>query len=153
MEMYNVERVVQNALDTREMLKKKEREAEEAQNKKCAETMELLNKVVRARPQSANTVPYLVGRGSPMSAWCAGGILDRSADDIRRELEECEADLKQCRARAALEARVAANLHRLEVSGHDAFCSGALKGDEEMSGYGQDIGTKTLLGGEKRVTF
>lgn len=57
----------------------------------------------------------------------------RSADDIREELAQLNADLKQCRSRATTIARMNAAINEEEVRKGVADCDGLLEADDDIT--------------------
>lgn len=121
---------------------KAKKDKEDAEKKKHDETADLINKILKPAASSPS--------------WTWPGGYERSAEDIRSELERVNADMDQLRTWASVIAAETAARNEVEAMVDQmAMCSGALQGgdDKENVRRGKQRQLNSGLAGPQKADF
>lgn len=102
-DLYNIDKAIRELRKAHEAQQKKQKKVQEAQDKKKAE----MRKILCHNIEPDHTLPDLLFRQND--------ILEQRKNEIRREIEQCDADMKRLYEEAAWEAQFRGYQHRKTV--------------------------------------
>lgn len=106
-DLYNVDKAIRESREAHEDQQKKHKKAREAQDKETAEMQAEWHQLLCSRAGQEHTLPNLLFRQND--------ILEQRKNEIRREIERCDADMKRLHEGAAREAQFRGHEHRKTV--------------------------------------
>lgn len=141
-DIYNNAKLLKSLADFADVHAKEKKERENARSKKQDDTADMINKLLKPAPSTP--------------AWMWPGECERSAEDIRSELERVNSDMDQLHSWASMIAADAAALNEAEVRMDQlAMCTGALQHNENKEDVqaGKRRVSKPALARPKKMDF
>lgn len=112
-DLYNIDRAINESRKAYEEQQKKQNKAQETQDKKLAERHAELYGISKGKADSTHVLPNLFRQNN---------VLEQRKKEIRREIEQCDADLKRLHEGAAREAQFRGHHDREAVLEQEQAC-------------------------------